>query len=730
MKKLHNFNTLFATIHKIFHHTYGPFLDVITTMLRRHRFHVLVIPRMINDLNVFLRHLRDWLSLELGEFNLQELNPFTLSIVRVITPWSIAVSHHKRIANSAFKVVNRIRSQLPRPLKDPRATPSTPDFFGTTLEAMIRSSDMQTRMVPSMSRIQFSGVTQKGILPEVTQEIPTASQEKDVHDGDDRRELRLQMERDASGGVSQQFRSKIMQPLIRPASHQGVEVREGGPADGTRIQSPLRTAYTAALSSSEFLGGNIPKAVPPRLPHIVKRIHEMKRILPRWIDEELQVWLIPAVRQTKTYGASLFSRVFALTEAIATGLTNAGHQQSMPFAGMRTIETLRLEPRITMKPLERRSIAESSGGAIAVTHLMGAIAAPHALAREGGPADGTRIRSPLRTAYTAALSSGRRLRANVTKASVMPYSLTRADGASARARGMDFSMAERIKRLFPIPFYTKNTLERMLPQVGPSPTYSSIRKVETELFKVKAMWREVTHKASQVAGDEVPLRSPILRAREQIAQQLAIIQPFVRTVTASAQRIPSSEELIRKASELEPVTRGRVNPLKMVQSVGMPHTPWEDVSTISSRAFNTFRLLPKNAIIPHIATKNAIIPHIATKNAITQHIATTKTIESIMNSARAHQLFEKYALERVLLDNQRTISTVKLQELASLLSMVRAAPQPSQTRAPRIEPVKSVERPRSIEVKVDALRDERDIRELRRKITRILREEARRYGVF
>jgi hypothetical protein len=95
---------------------------------------------MINDLNVFLRHLRDWLSFELGEFNLQELNPFTISTVRVITPWSIAVSHHERIANSSFKVVNRIRSQLPRPLKDPRVTPSTPDFFGTTLEAMIRST--------------------------------------------------------------------------------------------------------------------------------------------------------------------------------------------------------------------------------------------------------------------------------------------------------------------------------------------------------------------------------------------------------------------------------------------------------------------------------------------------------------------------------------------------------------------------------------------------------------
>jgi hypothetical protein len=511
------------------------------------------------------------------------------------------------------------------------------------------------------------------------------------------------MERDASGGVSQQFRSKIMQPLIRPASHQGVEVRERWTANGTRIRSPLRTAYTAALSSSEFLGGNIPKAVPPRLPHIVKQIHETKRILSRWIDEELKVWLIPAVRQTKTYGASLFSSVLALTEAIATGLKNAGHQQSMPFAGMRTIETLRLETRITMKPLARISIAESSVGAIAVTNLIGAIAAPHSLAREGWTANGTRIRSPLRTAYTAALSSGRRLRVNVTKASAMSYSLT-------RARGMDFSMAEMIKRLFPIPFYTKKTLEMMLPQSGPSPTSSSIRKVETEHFKVKAMWREVTHKASQVAGDEVPRHSPILRAREQIAQQLAIIQPFVRTVTASAQRIPSSEELIRRASGLEPVTRGRVNPLKVEQSVGMPPTTWEDLSTISSRAFNTFRLLPKNAIIPHIAT--------------------TKTIESIMNYAREHQLFEKYALERVSLDKQQTISTVKLQELASLLSMVRASPQTSQPRAPRIEPVKSVERPRSIEVKVDALRDDRDIRELRRKITRILREEARRYGVF
>jgi hypothetical protein len=125
-----------------------------------------------------------------------------------------------------------------------------------------------------------------------------------------------------------------------------------------------------------------------------------------------------------------------------------------------------------------------------------------------------------------------------------------------------------------------------------------------------------------------------------------------------------------------------------------------------SRALDVSRILPREA------------------NAY--QAGTGEAIESIISLL--HAPVERYTLERIPLEAPRAFPTVKLHEIVPLLSSVRA---PTRTeRPPRSERVKSIERPRSIEVKVEPPRDERDLRELRRKITRILREEAKRHGVY
>ena len=88
----------------------------------------------------------------------------------------------------------------------------------------------------------------------------------------------------------------------------------------------------------------------------------------------------------------------------------------------------------------------------------------------------------------------------------------------------------------------------------------------------------------------------------------------------------------------------------------------------------------------------------------------------------------RYTLERVPLEAPMSVPTVKLHEIIPLLSSVRT---PTKTERPTtVRRDRSIARSRPIEVKVESFKGEIDMRELRRKIARILREEARRHGVF
>jgi hypothetical protein len=93
-------------------------------------------------------------------------------------------------------------------------------------------------------------------------------------------------------------------------------------------------------------------------------------------------------------------------------------------------------------------------------------------------------------------------------------------------------------------------------------------------------------------------------------------------------------------------------------------------------------------------------------------------------------IVERNAIERFPSDALVTVPTLKLQEIVSTISSVQTPSEremPSRITRGRLTPSGSA---RSIEVTVDSLRDERDVRELERKLARILREEARRYGLI
>jgi len=87
----------------------------------------------------------------------------------------------------------------------------------------------------------------------------------------------------------------------------------------------------------------------------------------------------------------------------------------------------------------------------------------------------------------------------------------------------------------------------------------------------------------------------------------------------------------------------------------------------------------------------------------------------------AYAGIERYALEMAPGGLPVTPRMLKLHEIVPLVNLLSALTR--EARAP------IVQRPLDVTVKVESLTDERDLRELERKIAKILRDAARRYGV-
>jgi len=97
-----------------------------------------------------------------------------------------------------------------------------------------------------------------------------------------------------------------------------------------------------------------------------------------------------------------------------------------------------------------------------------------------------------------------------------------------------------------------------------------------------------------------------------------------------------------------------------------------------------------------------------------------KGVEGKISEGLAQATMERYAVERVPV-GPMGYPTLRLQEVVPLLQAIQTS---SKTRAP---PPQS---PFHINITTESLRDESDLRELEWKITRILKNQARRYGLL
>ena len=107
--------------------------------------------------------------------------------------------------------------------------------------------------------------------------------------------------------------------------------------------------------------------------------------------------------------------------------------------------------------------------------------------------------------------------------------------------------------------------------------------------------------------------------------------------------------------------------------------------------------------------------------------ALTTSLSEVVSSLSGVSVGEQ-ALERVALEFPVSVPSPRLLDMVPMLSRVEAISRAQ--RPPSVRRERVVERRRPIEIKVEPKIGDIDLRELERKIARILREEARRYGVY
>ncbi|MBS7654089.1 MAG: hypothetical protein QXU95_01005 [Candidatus Bathyarchaeia archaeon] len=127
---------------------------------------------------------------------------------------------------------------------------------------------------------------------------------------------------------------------------------------------------------------------------------------------------------------------------------------------------------------------------------------------------------------------------------------------------------------------------------------------------------------------------------------------------------------------------------------------------------------PLDVVYPSISSVKAIFGRILLKFDLERLIMRiSEGLTAHIYSAISKPLFEvSYGGEATF------FQSLRIHEVASILQMLSSAPPPSS------EAVK-VQRPINVTVRVESPADEGDLRELERKIVKILREEARRHGL-
>ena len=310
-------------------------------------------------------------------------------------------------------------------------------------------------------------------------------------------------------------------------------------------------------------------------------------------------------------------------------------------------------------------------------------------------------------------------------------------GISARALGRGFDLVEagvkELPMLAPSVVHPPSTIE--IARIGSSP-FVAVSKISRTFDIFGVVLKEAVAKASPLGIVEAKQRYPSVEAMKAV-ESLSVAVP---SVSEPFSRIMGEKYLeMARTPPIEPYLAGGRG-LEILFELGREFNLVEGgVKEPSLSALSAVRSLPTAKVVSIASSPVVAIPEtsqpLATGILSKMLRGYEMEMENIIKGysegiavTLPRAPMGDHVLERVPLETPMSLPSVKLQEIIPLLSLAQTTTRRETPKATQRS--RAVAHPRSITVNVEPSKGEIDLRELRRKIAQILREEARRHGVF
>jgi hypothetical protein len=263
------------------------------------------------------------------------------------------------------------------------------------------------------------------------------------------------------------------------------------------------------------------------------------------------------------------------------------------------------------------------------------------------------------------------------------------------------------------------------------PTYPVVEEDKVPTISPFHPLHEYITRVARLAGiTKVELPTPEEEIRVPIPTPLRPLQEYIDITAKLAEVSKLEEPIIPMEEEVEEIARAPLHPIKAyldlasklgeflsaraaaVYGITTAHVPEVEYLGGELEVYKTFDFL-------------SVVKEMVASKVEAEKVLTT-SLGGLVSSLLEVPVGEQ-APERVALEVPVRVPSPRLLDMVPVLSRVEAIPRAQ--RPPTVRE-RAMERRRPIEIKVEPKIGDIDLRELERKIARILREEARRYGVY
>jgi hypothetical protein len=264
------------------------------------------------------------------------------------------------------------------------------------------------------------------------------------------------------------------------------------------------------------------------------------------------------------------------------------------------------------------------------------------------------------------------------------------------------------------------------------PTYPVMEEDKVPAISPFHPLQEYITMASRLAGiTMVELPTPVEEMMITTPKPLSPLHEYIDITAKLAEVSKLEEPTISIEEEVEEIAKAPKHPIKSY--VDLASRLGEFLSTRAAAVYEVtaahvpdIEYLGGELDVPKIFDYLGLVKKIVTLKVEAEKVLTT-SLSGVVFSLQEVSLGEQVP-ERVALELPVSAPSPRLVDMVSMVSRVEAIPRAQRPLSVQRERV--VERRRPIDIKVEPKIGDIDQRELERKIARILREEARRYGVY